>query len=437
MKVTFVYPKIFYYYDRTPYLPLGIGYLAASIQDLVDDINCIDGQILSSESYEKAITGINSEVVCISATLRQMKEAGRIANLVKASSPLCKIIVGGYGPHSLTLPELFTMGKFDIFVRGEGELTLKQLITCFKRDGNLEEIPNIVFVDGGKLIQTKSSVLLPELDLLPFPDRELFNVPLYLKIWQENTNMTSLHMITSRGCPFGCIFCDKSVIGRTYRYRNPKLVVDEMQQLWEQYHPDDIFLFDDLFTLQQEKVMMICQEIKQRTLPLKWSAQGKVGIVDLEMLSAMKEAGCTELLFGVESGSNRILSFLKKGFTREEVIRTFIACHEVGLRAGAYLIVGVPGERKEDINLTIDLVRKIRPSLLNFSFLTPFPNTELYRETSQWIAQKDWIQWDDFTKTVYNYPFEVDPTVSRKRIMDVYKQLIEEGLEYSTYQLIE
>lgn len=437
MKVTFVYPKTPYYYERTPYLPLGIAYLAASIRDSVDEIDYVDGQILSRESYKQVISTICSDVVCISATLLQMKEACRIANVVKTRLSSSKVVIGGYGPHSLTLEELFRMGKFDVFVRGEGELILRQVLDCFKQGGNLKEIPNIVFVHKGKAIQTKSSYTLPEINSLPLPARELFDVPLYLKIWRQNTNMASLHMITSRGCPFGCIFCDKSVAGRTYRSLKPKLVVDEMQQLWQQYQPDDLFLFDDLFTLRRERVLLICQEIKQRRLSLKWSAQGRVGLVDLEVLSAMKEAGCTELLFGVESGSNRILSFLKKGFTREEVIKTFTTCHEVELRAGAYLIVGVPGERKEDIDLTIDLVERVRPSLLNFSFLTPFPNTRLYQETSRWIGQNDWTEWDDITKTVYNYHFEVDPIVSRKRILDTYKRLIKEGLDYSTYQLLE
>jgi anaerobic magnesium-protoporphyrin IX monomethyl ester cyclase len=161
-----------------------------------------------------------------------------------------------------------------------------------------------------------------------------------------------------------------------------------------------------------------------------------VGLVNLEVLSVLKDAGCTELFFGVESGSNRILSFFKKGFTREQVIKTFAACHEVGLRAGAYLIVDVPGETKEDIDLTIDLVQKIKPSLVNFSFLTPFPNTQLHQDTAQWIGQKDWTQWDDFTKTVYNYPFEVDPQVSHQRILQAYQRLIEEGMDYSPYQLL-
>ena len=97
----------------------------------------------------------------------------------------------------------------------------------------------------------------------------------------------------------------------------------------------------------------------------------------------------------------------------------------------------MPGEKKEDIDLTIDLVERIRPSLLNFSFLTPFPNTVLYQKTVRWIGEKDWSKWDDFTRTVYNYPFEVDPCLSRQRIVDAYKRLIERGLDYSTYQLLE
>lgn len=436
MKVTFVSPRSSYFYDRTPYLPLGIGYLAANIRDLVDEIDCIDGQILIGENYEQAISAINSDVVCISATLLQMKEACKIANTVKTKHSSSKIIIGGYGPHSLSLQNLFQMGKFDIFVRGEGEFTLRRVLKCLKRGEDLKEIPGIVFIYKDEVVSTRPNIELPKLDSLPLPMRELFDIPLYLKIWRQNVGITSLHIFTSRGCPFGCAFCDKSVTGRKYRSRKPKLLVDEMQQLWQQYQPDDLFLFDDLFTLRKNQVLQVCREIKQRGLSFKWSAQGRVGLVDLETLSVLKDAGCTELFFGVESGSNRILSFFNKGFTCEQVMKTFAACHEVGLRAGAYFIIGVPGETQEDIDLTIDLMRIIKPSLINLSFLTPFPNTIISQYTAQWIGQKDWTQWDDFTKTVYDYPFEIDPHISRQQIIDAYKKLIEEGMDYSSYQLL-
>jgi len=436
MKITFVYPRIPYFYDQTPYPPLGIGYLSASIKDSVNTIDCIDGQILNKDGYEQAVSKINSDVVCISATLPQMKEARRVADEVKTNQPSTQVVIGGYGPNSLLPQDVFQMGKFDIFVKGEGEITLRRVINCLRRGEDLKNIPGIVFIRDGKIITTGINLDLPDLDSLPLPNRELFDTPLYLETWKRNVGISSLHMFASRGCPFSCTFCDKMVTGKIYRSRTPESVVDEMQQLWQRYQPDDIFLFDDLFTLKRERVLQICQEIKRRFLSFKWSAQGKVGLVDTEILAALKDAGCTELYFGVESGSNKILSFFKKGFTREQVIKTFAVCHEVGLRAGAYLIVGVPGETKEDIDLTIDLVKTIKPSLLNLSFLTPFPNTQLYKDTAQWIGKKDWSEWDFLTKKIYEYPFEIDPSVSRQRIFDAYKHLIEEGMEYSTYQLL-
>jgi len=436
MKITFVYPRIPYFYDQTPYPSLGIGYLSASIKDSVNTIDCIDGQILNKDGYEQAVSKINSDVVCISATLPQMKESYRIANEVKTNQPSTQVIIGGYGPNSLPTQEVFQTGKFDIFVRGEGEITLRQIINCLNQGKDLKDISGIVFIRDGNIISTGINPNLPELDSLPLPNRELFDIPLYLETWKRNVGITSLHMLASRGCPFSCTFCDKTVTGKICRSHAPESVVDEMQQLWQRYRPDDIFLFDDLFTLRSERVLRVCQEIKRRSLAFRWSAQGKVGLADAEVLSALKDAGCTELYFGVESGSNKILSFFRKGFTREQVMKTFALCHEVGLKAGVYLIVGVPGETKEDIDLTIDLVKTIKPSLLNISFLTPFPNTQLYVDTAQWIGKKDWSEWDFLTKKIYDYPFEIDPSVSRQQIFDAYKHLIEEGMEYSTYQLL-
>lgn len=436
MRVTFVSPRSSYFYDRTPYIPLGISYLAASIRDIADEIDCIDGQMLSGDDYEQAIAKTASDIVCISATLLQMKEACSIAAKIKNTHPLSQVIIGGYGPHSIPYQDLFYVGQFDIFVRGEGELVLRRVLQQLKAGNDLREVSGIVFFENNEVVSTGPNLELPQLDVLPLPERELFNTRLYMETWQKSVGMTSLHIFASRGCPFSCIFCDKSITGRKYRGREPKLVVDEMQYVWQKYRPDDLFLFDDLFTLQKSQVLQVCKEIKQRGLNMQWSAQGRVGLVDMETLSALKVAGCTELFFGVESGSDSILSFLQKGFTREQVMKTFAACHEVGLRAGAYFIIGVPGETQEDIDLTIDLMRIIKPSLINLSFLTPFPNTKLHAKTAQWIGQRDWTKWDDFTETVYDFPFEANPQVSRRRILDAHKKLIEEGMDYSPYQLL-
>lgn len=436
MKVIFICPRSFYFYERTPYLSLGIAYLVSSISSVVDEIDCIDGQILEENEYEQAISVISSDVICISATLLQMKEAFRISKIIKKRLPLCKIIIGGYGPESLSPEELFFRGDFDIFIRGEAEIRLKTVLDLLKRGKKIEEVPGIVFKRGNKIILSKSNFFLPDVDCLAFPSREIFDVSRYLNSWKKNTGMTSLHLISSRGCPFNCSFCDKSLAGRRCRYRDEKSVVEEMSLIWRRYSPDDLFLFDDLFTFKKDRVLSFCKEIGSKRLPFKWSAQSRVGTVDLETLSAMKDSGCTELFFGIESGSNRILSYINKGFSREAVLRTFSDCHEVGLPAGMYLIVGIPGERKEDIDLTIDLVKKTKPSLLNFSFLIPFPNTEIYKKTKQWIGETDWSKWDDFNNTIYNYPFEIDPVVSRQRIFDVYKKMVENGLPHSEYQLL-
>lgn len=437
MKVTFVYPRVPYYYARTPYLPLGIAYLAASVKGLADSISCIDGQALAAGRYEIELSRVKSEVVCISATLLQMKEACRVADLIKKNSPSTRVLIGGYGPHSVPPEQLFSMGQFDVFVRGEGEVTLSKLLRAYIAGENIGEIPDIVFRQQDRVITSPTGGGLPNMGELPRPMREIFDVEWYLRTWKKNTGMSSLHLITSRGCPFSCAFCDKSVTGRTYRFSKPGAVVDEMEQLRSRYRPDDLFLFDDLFTLRRNRVLEVCREVQRRKLIVNWSAQGRVGLNDVALISAMKSAGCSELFFGVESGSDRILSILGKGFTRQEVIRTFQACHEAGMRAGVYIIVGVPGETKHDIDQTIDLIKKIRPSLVNFSFLTPFPNTRIYQETLQWIDQPDWTKWDDFTTTVYKGCFEVDPAVSRRRIMKVYRRMISEGLDYSAYQKLE
>ncbi len=436
MKSTFVFPPIPYKFAKTPYPPLGIGYLAAVLRAHGIQVDLIDGQIIKKSQFWQEIYNITADVVLISATIRQIKGAKLVANIVKKRNPEATVILGGPGPTSLAAQHR-NFGKYtdiDIIVKGEAENILPLIFYRLESHESLNDVPNLIINNNGNIINTKVDSTLPDVRTIPWPNREIFNENAYLSRWLNSTNMTSVHIMGSRGCPFSCSFCDRTVTGRRVRYRDVEDVAAEMLFLEERYTPDDIFYFDDLFTVNKKRVIALCQTLQEKSLQTSWSAQGRVDTIDEEMLKAMKVAGCSELMFGVESGSERILQYLTKGFTREKIIRAFDLCHKVGIKPGAYLIVGVPGETKQDIMDTISLVERIEPSLLNFSFLTPFPNTKLYTATQHWIGDWDYEQWDDFDVTVYTCEFEIDPRKARDMIMDVYLKKISSGMSYSKYQ---
>lgn len=421
-KITLVFPKSSWKFEKTPYPPLGIGYLAAVLAQEGWEVSIIDGQILNAEEYEKQIKGISEGIVGISTTLKQINETLRIAALIKQNNSGIPIIVGGAGVIVFDLDPSLT-SHVDLIIKGEAE---KYIIPL------LNKIKNFQKKQKPQTITCKNP---SNLDELPYPAYDLFPLERYLTIWKKNTGITSVSMITSRGCPYRCIFCDKNISGWKFRARSPKNVVNEMEFLLKKYkNIDDIFFYDDLFVADRARVIEICHEIRRRKLEVSWSAQGRVDRIDEEMLHEMKEAGCTELYFGVESGSDRILQWLRKGFTKKQIIQAFKLCHKVGIKPGMYLIVGVPGETKEDINATKDLIQKCRPYLLNFSYLTPFPGTELFKKTKKCIQHYNFSSWDEMNNSIYDFPFEIDPKKAHDEIYYEFQKMIDKGMECSPLQ---
>ncbi len=441
MKICFIYPPIPYAFAKTPYPPLGIGYLSAVIAErcsFVTERKLIDGQIEEENVFWEQLAQAKADVFLISATLRQIKATKKAARVIKQENPQALTVVGGAGPSCLRIhnPQFISGTAIDIAVCGEGEDTVPLILEKAGRLDELKTIPKLLINTKNAVIQTPLTELKPDIKKLPWPDRSIFSMERYLKRWQKSAGMTSVHLIGSRGCPYRCAFCDHTVTGRKVRYRKPADVVDEMLHLYKTHSPDDIFYFDDTFTLSGRRVAAICALLHQAEKNVTWSAQGRVDCVDRSMLEAMKIAGCTELYFGVESGSNRILKHLGKGFTAEQVKEAFALCHSVGIKPGAYLIVGVPGETREDIEQTADLIEEIEPFLVNYSVLTPFPNTPLYRKTKADIDQWDYESWDDFgTESVYKEDtLSIHPAEARRIIEERYRKIIDSGMEHSSYQ---
>ena len=435
MKIVFVTPILPYKFEKTPYVPLGIGYLVASIRKncpYVTDIQFIDGQILSEHSFWRNIELVNTDVLLISATIRQMKGAAKVASIVKRRNEGVVVILGGAGPSGFSvLPQ---MDNIDIIVKGEGEEVLPSILDAVNRKVQivLPEEKAICQHNNGKTVI--SVCLPPDINAIPLPDRTIFDNTAYRKRWIGSAGMDSVSIIGSRGCPFHCVFCDHSVTGYGVRYRNVQNIAEEMISLQQKYKPNDIFFYDDLFTTRKSRVSALCDLIVKSKVPITWSAQGRVDCITQEMLERMLSAGCNEVMFGVESGSDKILKYFRKGFTHEKIVQAFELCHKVGMKAGAYLIIGVPGETRQDILQTISLVEEIEPSLLNISYLTPFPATQLYKMTKKWVRNEDYERWDDFQTSVYDFPFEMDPRKSEELILEAYRRKINQGMPYSAYQ---
>lgn len=365
---------------------------------------------------------IQSRIVGISITIAHLSDSLKVTKIIKNNSPDTIVILGGPGVN-LAEPQKFLSNGVDFIVRGEAEKTLPLLLEKIEKGLSLKEVPNLIYKKNERIISTKRAAPPVNLDKLPFPDREIFDLETYFEIGKKSFGIKSLGMITSRGCPHQCIFCDRNTSGYKFRARSPKNVVDELELLEQKYSLDKVFIQDDAFVRDRKRVLEICKEIRDRDLNIKWNALTRVDEVDEKMLWEMQKAGCEYLHFGVESGSERILYYLKKGFNVSQIIKAFDLCHEIGIKPGASLIVGIPGEKKEDINATIKLIRRIKPHYLGFSYLTPFPNTPLYNQTKQWISIKDFTDMDKIEGSVYQYPFEINPDVAYAQIYGAFREI--------------
>jgi radical SAM superfamily enzyme YgiQ (UPF0313 family) len=208
-------------------------------------------------------------------------------------------------------------------------------------------------------------------------------------------------MITSRGCPYRCIFCDKSIFGSKWRARSAKNVLDEMEQIVKDLRIPSIIIYDDLFTLDKQRVQEICQGILERDLRFEWKCEGRVDRVDGEMLRWMKKAGCSLVAYGVESGNEIGLDYLQKGITLPQIRRAFELTRQAGIRPMAYFILGIPVETFDQGLRTIAFAKELDPDYAQFSILSPYRGTRLYEEA----RAKGW-----YAEVEANNPFDKDQT---------------------------
>lgn len=415
MKIVFVVPSIKSPYSVCPEPPLGLAYLAASLLKYKNDlqIEIIDGFIINQDKYLDRISNIKADIVGVSTTMSQLNQSLMIPHMVKEKDT--EFIIGGPGVANLPSSRLYESG-YSVICYGEGERTVIELVHALENKLPFENINGISYLNGGMEIKTPARVPIKKLDELPFPARDLLDMEKYISTWEKNMGVRVASIISSRGCPFSCRFCDKTTFGSQIRFMSPSRMVEEMIILYDKYGAELVYFEEDLFTLNRKRVFEFCR-LMERELPGKmWGAHSRVDTIDEEMLERMKHAGCTDLTFGVESGSQKILDTLRKGFSVEQIENSLRLVKKVGIKAGLFLIIGVPGETQEDIEMTKRIIAISEPSYIDVSPLTPIPGTEIYEMTKHLIR-------DDVDLNNYN----LYESVYRKDIFDI--ELEERGRE--------
>jgi len=359
--------------------PLGLMYLAASLKKAGHQPLILD--FLLEKFDQNSLFKIISQgigIIGILSVTPLINNAIFLANLIKKKFPE-KIIVFG-GPHSSLLPKetLENCQSIDFIVKGEGEERLNFLIDYLEGKRKADELDGITFRKGGKIIDLPVKKYIENLDDLSFPARDLVLIKKYSKFLTSREKPATT-LITSRGCPFHCIYCSKPIFGNIIRTRSPENILNEIEHLKEKYKIKEIIFYDDSFTLNRERIIKLCQLIIEKKLNIKWKCETRVNLVDEELLQLMKRAGCYLIGYGIESGNQKNLNVLKKGITLEGVKRAINMTKKTGIETLGYFMIGIPGESEKEIKETINFAKDLNLDFAQFSIATAYPGTELYQ----------------------------------------------------------
>jgi len=399
--------------------PLGIMYVAAYAERYTDhQIEILDTQVeqLNYTQIEHEIKKRRPDIVGITTMTFGLIDSMLTAKIVKKVDDGIKVILGG--PHVSIYPEeTIKFPEVDYLVMGEGEIAFTKLLQNFDDKDKLRNVKGLVFKDNGGIVNTGSRGFIKDLDALPYPARHITPYKKYRSLLAKESSITT--MITSRGCPYRCTFCNRPHLGKRFRARTPSNVVDEMEECIKM-GISEIAVYDDTFTLDRQRTIDICNEILSRGLKIRWDIRTRPDIVDKGLLIKLKQAGCDRIHYGIEAGTPEMQEVLKKEITLEQAENAIKWSKEVGIPTLAYFMIGSPGETREQIMQTINFAQELEPDFAHFSITTPFPATELYEVgLKQDIIKSDY--WRDFAENPVE-KFETpywEENLSRKELIEL------------------
>lgn len=367
-KIILIYPRLNYPIISAAFEPLGIQYLASLLKKEGQDVEIIDFTFDSNlERLKKSLDNVS--FIGFSFTSPLFNRALKILNYIKSINKEIVTIAGG--PHPTVDHASVLNQGFDYVAIGEGETIIKEF-SKFMYQNMPEKTKGIAYKRDDKIIVNEPATFIDNLDDIAFPARDLIDYSLY----------GSIGMITSRGCKFNCLYCQpilRSLFGKNVRERSIQNIIEEIDIISHNYPKKRIRFEDDTFTMQDlEWFELFKDELSKRKLRIKWQCNSRVDTINIDKAKIMKECGCTQIGFGVESGSKKILDFYRKGTNPEQTIKIFNDMKKVGILTHAFIMLGAPIATKEDLDATYEVIKKMKPDKLMTCTVTPLPGSDLF-----------------------------------------------------------
>lgn len=381
---------------------LGLGYLAAYLEKNKVDVSVLDIAAegihktkkigkkirygLVEEEIKKKIKEIDPKIVGITCqSTLHAQDAHETAKIVKQVDKQILIIMGGAHPSS-NPREVLNDKNVDVIVKGEGEVTLLEIVKNFRKGRRIDQILGTFVKKGKKIFENQPRPFIKDINVLPFPARHLLPMKIYFREMAQHTNYVMrnrpMTMISSRGCPGNCIYCAVKVVwGRLWRGRSAKNVVDEIENLIKDFDANEIHFIDDSISVDAKRLESICDEIIKRKIDIKWTTPNGIAVwlLNKKLLLKMKKAGCYRLTFGLESGNHETLhNFIGKHYDYDKAKEIISFASKIGLWTIGTFIIGFPYEKKESIEDTISFAISTNLDFAVFYIANPFPGTPMY-----------------------------------------------------------
>lgn len=388
--------------------PMGIYNVATLLRENHYDVEILNWYDFpdNPDQVEEALREKQPHIIGFSILNGNRWAAIEIARIAKGWDPRVNIVFGGIGATFLWEHLLNHFPEIDFIVMGEGEYAFLELVRELEREegAHPEIIQGLALRKNGSILKTEQAPPIEDLDTLPIPARYF----------------TYQHVSSSRGCPWDCAFCGSpGYWGGRIRFRSPRHFVDELELLYER--GTRFFYFsDDTFTVKKDRVIEICKDILRRQMHIEWYAISRVNHVDEDILLWMRKAGCIQISYGVESGSEKIRHTLQKKIETEQVIEAFTLTTRYGILSRAYFIYGCPGESWDTIQETIDLIHRIKPLGVVFYVLDLFPGTALFENFKRKTGVTDDVWLNKIEGILYG---ETDSKLSDEMILSYGRKL--------------